>query len=101
MAGHMAGGPLRSVTRAGTAANRSGAAMASISAPARRDEEYQLSVDDWEWVRRTAESLGPLTGRLRHILGLLLRVRCSDPAAVAAIQPARCRQESTGGWASR
>jgi hypothetical protein len=41
------------------------------------DAEYQLSDDDWEWVRRTAESLGPLTGRRRHILGRLLRVHCS------------------------
>ena len=33
------------------------------------DAEYQLSVDDREWVRRTAKSLGPLTGRRQHILG--------------------------------
>jgi hypothetical protein len=65
------------------------------------DAEYQLSDDDWKWVRRTAESLGPLTGRRRHILGRLLRVHCSCTATVTVIQSARCRQESTGGWASR
>lgn len=41
------------------------------------DAEYQLSIDDWEWVRRTAESLGPLTGRRQHIIGRLSRVHCS------------------------
>jgi hypothetical protein len=43
------------------------------------DAEYQLGDDDWEWewVRRTAGSLGLLTGSRRHILGRLLRVHCS------------------------
>jgi hypothetical protein len=41
------------------------------------DAEYQLSIDDWEWVRRTAEGLGPLTDRRQHIIGRLSRVHCS------------------------
>ena len=37
------------------------------------DGKDDLSADDREWVERTAASLGPLTGRQRDILGLLLR----------------------------
>jgi hypothetical protein len=37
------------------------------------DGKYDLSADDREWVERTAASLGPLTDKLRDILGLLLR----------------------------
>jgi hypothetical protein len=39
------------------------------------DGKYELSADDREWVERTAASLGPLTGKQRDILGLLLRKR--------------------------
>jgi len=39
------------------------------------DGKYDLSADDWEWVERTAASLGPLTDKQRDILGLLLRKR--------------------------
>jgi hypothetical protein len=39
--------------------------------------DYRLSDDDWEWVRRTAGSGGPLTRRLRYILGRLLCVHRS------------------------
>ena len=40
------------------------------------DPKYQLSDDDWQWVARTVDSLGPLTDRQRDILALLLRKRC-------------------------
>ncbi len=34
------------------------------------DSKYQLSDDDWQWVARMVDSLGPLTDRQRDILAL-------------------------------
>ena len=44
--------------------------------PVPDDPKYQLSDDDWQWVARTVDRLGPLTDRQRDILALLLRKRC-------------------------
>jgi len=44
--------------------------------PVSDDPKYQLSDDDWQWVARMVDSLGPLTDRQRDILALLLRERC-------------------------
>lgn len=38
-----------------------------------RDRAAVLSDEDREWVRRTAESLGPLSDEQRQLLALLLR----------------------------
>ena len=43
------------------------------SAAGRGGGKYDLSAEDREWVERTAASLGPLTGKQRDTLGLLLR----------------------------
>ena len=43
--------------------------------PVSDDPKYQLFDDDWQWVARTVDSFGPLTGRQRDILALLLRKR--------------------------
>jgi hypothetical protein len=37
-----------------------------------------LSADDREWVERTAARLGPLTGKQRDTIGLLLRKRAGS-----------------------
>jgi hypothetical protein len=39
------------------------------------EQESGLGEDDHDWIRRVADSLGPLTDRQRDILGRLLRRR--------------------------